>query len=588
MSGNLQSADDDRRTESPFRQRKAKAVRVFAAFFGIGLCLLVAGYYLGRPFISKWRYETDLKQATQYEKDGDLRSAMLVLEQLTRLHPGNAEVRRRLAGFYERVGQPESVTIWKEAIALDPTDRDGHLGLARAAIRFGDQPAARKALATLAAGASHDAEYHRLRAGLAFLEKDFRAQEESLAALEKIDPADARVRLNLAVLRVNDPDGPQAGASRQTLLDLAKGDQVRIRAVVELLSDVARRWPHPTREREAALKTLADTLTPSRGPRIELPSQADHIDRLISYAMTQSAPTPEDVVSLANWMSLNGHTEAALQWMDALTEAAVRTPVVQNAMTEFAIRAKDWPRLQKLLRGGAWGPVPAAAVEQAFRAHGNSGPSGRSAVTSAWSAALEAAKTSPAALRMLLRLAQHWEWPAEYRQALQTVARNLPRETWAWRQLISYSLARGDTDQLWQVYQEWRRAVPGNPVVQAEAAIMGFLLERRPVPTLEETAESVRRQPASAGAAVAHALALWRAKRPGEAVGVLDAVPAQNFAEARYALAYGVVLAEVGRTLESGTMLDRAAVEPLLPEEHVLIAKTRERNQTAPAMRSGR
>ena len=117
---------------------------------------------------------------------------------------------------------------------------------------------------------------------------------------------------------------------------------------------------------------------------------------------------------------------------------------------------------------------------------------------------------------------------------------------------------------------------------------MGFLLERRPVPTPDETAESVRRQPTSARAAVAHALALWRGKRPAEAVGVLDAVPAQNFAEPRYALAFGIVLAEVDRARESVTMLDRAAVEPLLPEERALIEKTRQRNQAAPAANSGR
>lgn len=587
MFRNSQSADDDRRTDPPFRLNRAKSVRLFAAIFGIGLCLLIAGYYLGRPILSKWRYDTDLKQAAQYEKDGDLRSAMLILEQLNRLHPADAEVRRRLAGFYERAGQAESVVIWKEAIALDQNNREGHLGLARAAIRFGDQPAARKALESLSSEQTPSAEYYRLRAGLAFLEKDFRAQEESLTALEKIDPTDPRVRLNLATLRISDPRGPQAAPARATLLELARGDQVRIRAVVELLSDVVRRWPHPAPERDAALKTLADALTPARGPRLELPSQVDHIDRLISYAMTQSAPTPEDAVNLANWMSLNGHTEAALQWMDALPEAATRTPVVQNAMTEFAIRAKDWTRLQKLLRGGAWGAVPAEAVEQAFRARGNSGPTGRSAV-SGWSAALEAAKTSPAALRMLLRLAELWEWPEEYRQVLQTIARNLPRETWAWRRLISYSLARGETDQLWQVYQEWRRAVPGDPMVQVEAAIMGLLLERRPVPTPEETAEYVRRQPTEAGPAVAHALALWRAKRPAEAIGVLDAVPAQSFAEPRYALAYGVVLAEVNRTRESATMLDRASAELLLPEERALVGKTRDRNQTATTMPSGR
>lgn len=585
MFGNLQSADDDRRTEHPFRQNRAKTVRFFALLFGMGAGLLVAAYFVGRPMLSKWRFDRDLKSATQYEADGDLRSAMLTLEQLNRLHPSNADVRRRLAAFYERVGQAESVTIWKEAVDLDPASAEGKLGLARAAIRFGDQRTARQTLEGFSGENSRTAEYHRLRVGLALLEKDVGAQEENLTALARLAPDDPRVRLSLAALHLRASQSAKASAARAVMLDLARGSQVRIRAVVELLGDVARRWPTPASERDATLKALADTLTPARGPLLELPSQVDHIDRLVAYAMTQPDPTPEDAVSLAGWMALNGHTEAALQWIDALPGTVARSPVVRTAMTEFAIRIQDWTRLQALLRDGAWGVVPTEAVEQAFRARRNFGQGVRSGSVAGWSSALEAAQGSPAALRMLLRLADLWGWPAEHRQVLQAIARNMPRETWAWRRLISDSLARGETEPLWQVYQEWRRVVPGDTVVQVETAIMGSLLGRRGVPDVTETAGYVRRQPADAGASVAHALALWRAGRPAEAAAVLDALPDQAFAEPRYALARGVVLAEVNRARESEVMLDRASADLLLPEERELVRQTRERNRATPADR---
>jgi tetratricopeptide (TPR) repeat protein len=579
MFGKSNSMDDDRRTEPPFRQKQAKTVRLIAIAVGVGLCLLVAAYFLGRPALSKWRFNRDLKQATQYEQEGDLRSAMLLLEQLNRLHPSNADIRRQLASFYERAGQMESIVVWREAIELDPVNSEGRLGLARSAIRFGDRQTARQALEQLEVTEANRIEYHRLRAGLAFLERDFPAQEEHLTALERLVPDDPKVRLNLAVLRLVKPAGPQARAARETLLELARGTEVRIRAVVELLSDVARRWPQPAPERDAALRSLAEALAPARGPLVELPSQVDHIDRLVAYAMTQPSPTAEDAVSLANWMSLNDHTEAALQWIDSLPESVSRSPVVRTAMTEFALRIRDWPRLQTLLRAGAWGPIPAEAVEQAFRAHRQASVSARSGATSGWSAAVEAAKGSPPALRMLLRLTELWEWPAERRQVLFTIARSMPRENWAWRQLISDSLGRGDGEQVWQVYQEWRRAVPGEPVVQIEAAIMGFLLGRRPVPAVSETAGYLERQPAHAGATVAHALALWRAGRHAEAAAALDALPRAEFNELRYGLARGIVLAETGRAAESEELLDRASREPLLPEERALVVAARERNR---------
>lgn len=579
MSGNLHS-DDDRRTEHPFRQNRTKTVRLIALLSVAGLGLLVAGYFIGRPLLSKWRFNRDLKQAAAYEKGGDWRSAMLLWEQLNRLHPTNPDIRRQLAAFYERAGQVESVVVWREAVELDPKNPVGKLGLARAAIRFGDRQTARQALDDFPANAEHAVEYHRLRAGLAYLERDLVAQEEQLAALAKLLPDDRKVRLNLALLHLHGAQGVRATEARQVLVELARGSELRIRSVVELLSDVARRWPQPAPEREAALRSLADELTPARGPLLELPSRVDHIERLVAFAMSQPNPTAEDAVSLANWMSLNGHTEAALQWIDSLPEEITRSAMVRTTLAEFAIRVRDWPRLQALLRDGAWGPVPAEAVEQAFRMHRQAAGKSRSGAVSGWSAAIEAARGSPPALKMLLRLTELWQWPAERRQVLVTIARSMPRETWVWRQLISDSLGRNDSDQVWQIYQDWRLALPGEPVVQIEAAIMGFLLGRRPVPDAIETAGYIQRQPGSAGAAVAHALALWRSGRMTEAALALDGVPRADFNEPRYALARGIILAEAGRAAESEELLARVAGEVLLPEEQALREAARARNRT--------
>lgn len=570
---------DDRRTESPFRPKQGRTVRLFTGV-SIGIIMLLGGaYFWGRPFLSKWRYDRDLRNSEQFEKNGDLRSAMLTLEQLNRLHPADATARRRLAAFYERVGQHESLEVWKEAVTLDPGHQEGLLGLARAAIRFGERQTAREVLGKIQPPDTGSIEYHRLRAGLALLDRDIGAQEESLTQLAVLAPDDERVRLNLAMIRLADPQGPKAAAARVALLELARKDEVRMRAVAELLGDVARRWPAPGAEREAVLRQLAVTLTPARGPLVALPSQMDHIDRLVAYAMEQPDPTAEDVISLANWMSLNGQTEAALQWIDTLPARLRANALLRSAQTEFAIRAGDWPRLRDLLLAGAWGPVPTEAVEQAFRAHASARQTRSAGIQPGWTAALDAGKASPAGLRMLLRLAEMWGWPAEHRLVLLSIARTMPRETWAWRQLISLALGRGDSGQLWQVYHEWRMAMPGEPVVQVESAIMGHLLGRRQVPGVAETAEYLRQQPLNPGAAVAHALALWREGRLPEAVAALDALPSNAYGEPRYALAAGAVLAEAGRAATSEELLQRASAERLLPEERALVAAARERNQ---------
>ncbi|RXK54659.1 hypothetical protein ESB00_01825 [Oleiharenicola lentus] len=580
MSQKQQRIIEDNRTEHPFRHERARTVKVFAGIAVIVLGLLVAAYFIGRPMLSKWRFKRDLENAALYEKEGDWRSAMLTLEQLSRLHPAKLEVRQRLAAFYERAGQREAVNVWQEALALAPDQPEIKIGLARAAIRFGDLPAARKILTGFNPPGSLRAEFHRLCAALALLDRDPVAQESHLTALRELAPDDVRVRLNLAVLRLNGSEPLQAAEARNGLLELARGDQVRIRAIVELLNDVARRWPQPSPARGAALRQLAETLAPARGPLLELPSQVDHIDRLLAYAMMQPIPTAEDAVALANWMSSNEHTQAALEWLDSLPEALRQSAIVKTAVAEFVVRAQDWPRLQTLLREGAWGVVPAEAVEQAFRAHRQSVGSTHSGVSQAWSAALQATRGSPPALRMLLRLSELWQWPVERRQTLLAIARALPHETWAWRQLLGDALSRNESDQVWQIYQDWRRALPGDPQVRVEAAIMGFLLGRRPVPDTTETAGYAGSE-GRAGGTVAHALALWRAGRVGEAAAALDGLPRAEFDEPRYGLARAVLLSAAGRAAESEEQLGRLANAFFLPEEKELMTAARTRNQSA-------
>lgn len=575
--GNLSQSSDDRRTEAPFiLQQKTNRKRYLVTTI-IVVSTLAAGIWFGRPLYSKWRFKRNVAMAQKAEAEGDMRTAMLVWEQLSSIHPHDPELRRKLAGFYERAGQLEALVIWKEAVDLEPDNQAGLLGLARTAIRFGDKATARTALDKLTGSGGALPEYHRLRAGLAVLERDIHQQEQSLMALERLLPEDDRIRLNLAALRLADPRGAGASAARATLLELARHDGVRMRAVTELLADVARRWPQPSPERDRALRALMNMLTPARGPLLEIPSRIDYIDRLVRFAMAQPSPTAEDVVSLANWMSLNGNSTTALEWMDSLPTGIRESALLKSAATEFAIRARDWPRLRLLLLAGAWGPVPSESVEQAFRLRGAASPP--AGANPGWTAALQASRTSPAGLRMLLRLAEIWDWPAEYRQVLQTIARTMPRETWAWRQLISYALVRGETEQLWQVYNEWRLAMPGDSSVQVECNIMGLLLGRRRVGNSTETAELLRQQPLNAGAGIAHALALWREGRLPEALAALEGLPATTFTEPRYALAAGVILAEGGRAAQSEELLGRASVERLLPEERALVAAAREKNR---------
>jgi thioredoxin-like negative regulator of GroEL len=537
------------------------------------LLMLIAGalvYGVAWPKLRLWQQGRSVLEADRYERNGDYRRALLTLEQTVQLYPRNADARRRLANFLERLGQRQSLEHWKELVRTEPGDAENLIGLAAAALRFGEVETGRQALAQLRETGRTSKDYHRLSAGLALMARDGPALESALVELVRLQPADLRIQLNLAITRLQSGDPLKAEAGRAALLALAGSDGIRTRAVVELLNDLSRRWPRPAAGRAEAFAELAAALTPAAGPTFEPRERGDPVERLISYAMRQPAPDPEDVGALMSWLILNGRAGAAFAWLDGLPENIRRSLLVTAPAAEAALRTSDWPHLRRLLLAGAWGPVSAGVVEAAYaareRRHG-------------WAGAVEAGQASLTALRLLLRLSDAWGWPEEQRQVLTAISQRFANEAWAWRRLISYALTRGDAEQLWQIYQRWSRALPGDATVQIEAAIVGLLLEKRGAPTAEVTAEFARQQPANPGATVAQALALWRGQRLEEALPLLAALPGSVWEEPRYALAYGLMLSAAGRARESEPLLNRAAADRLLPDEQILIEQARARNR---------
>jgi tetratricopeptide (TPR) repeat protein len=561
------------------RTRRARKIQTLGITALIALISGIIGYWLISPRISNWLQFKDLESARRYEEQRDYRRALLTLEQAVQIYPQNIEAKRRLADFYERTGQRQTLALWSEIVRLEPANLDNLTGLAGAALRFGEWDTCRKTLEQLRQTGKTGTDYYRIAAGLSMGTRDDAALEENLAALSRLNPADLRVQLNLAIVRLRPADRPGAEAARASLLQLARTDSMRIRAVVELLDDVARRWPEPAAGRVVALEHLARLLTPAVGPRLDITRDNDPIERLIDFAMGQPVVAPEDAVALINWMMLNSRPAAALVWADRLPAKTGDSIMVMKVVADAALRAQDWSRLRKLLQAGVWGDVPPGAVTRALAAHERHRLNQPANDRSNWAAAIEASRSSLSGLQVLLRLSEVWNRPEDCRQVLVAITNAFPRESWAWRQLISYALSRHDSEQLWQVYQHWSRAQAGDTSVQTETAIIGLLLQQRNAPAPRVTAEYLRLQPNSPGAVVAHALALWRAKRAAEALPLLDALPRRAFDEPRFALAYGLLLSEVGRAQDSEQMLGRASAERLLPDERLLVEQARARNQ---------
>jgi tetratricopeptide (TPR) repeat protein len=578
------NADEDLSDEQVMDRRK-RIVRIVLLIIAGLLVVVTSGIFFFWPKVSAWRQDRDLRSAQSYERSGDIRRALLTLEQVVQIYPDNLEARRQLASTYERTGQKQALIMWQEVMRLDPGDVGNQLGYAGAALRFGEKEAARPILERVRQSGSHDPEYYRLAAGLALADRNHAALEENLTELARLLPQDLRLQLNLAVIRLRNPDGPQAAEARATLIVLARNDALRIRAIAELFADIARRWPKPAVDRTAAFQNLVQGLTPAKGPRLDPPEIGDPVERLFAYAMLQPDPVAEDVAVLLQVMVLNGRAAAAFEWIGTLPVKVRRAPLILTTMADASVQTADWRQLRQLLLEGAWGAVPPAAVELAFQVRGTRDGLAPEAARTAWARVLVAARASLPGQVMLLRLCDAWGWPEERKLGLQAVTHDFPLENWAWQQLLSFALSRGEAEEVSRLYQRWIRARPADMGLQVRAGIMDLLLQQRSAPTSRATAGWMQRQPDQPDPVVAHALALWRERRGAEALPLLKALPAAVFAEPRYALVYGLVLAELGRAEESEVMLNRASADRLLPDERLLAEQARSRNQarlTAP------
>lgn len=572
----ITTAEETHEREQAREQRRRLVSRLVLSVLAVAT-LAGVGYWVILPNISKLRQKKDLQAAAAYAKQGDVRRAILSLEQMIQIYPDHREAKRQLANFYERVGQPRALTLWSDLVRVHPDEPANLLGLAGAALRMGQVTTARLALEELKTTGHDSYEYHQLAAGLATVDGDVVALEQHLAQQHRLKPDDAHVQLNLAIARLHHPDAHLAQAGRTALLELARRDRWRIRATIELFNDLVRRWPRPTAERGAAFDALARALMPVKGPRIDPSAQQDSVTRLFAFAIQQPDPTPEDVAALLGLMAMNGRAGAAFGWLDVLPAEVKDSPTVRTIAADAALRVGDLPRLRRLLLAGAWGEVAPDIIHRVLDLRverAGSPPSG-----TAWADVVESSRASLAGLRALLKMAEAWDWPAEQVQVLNAVTRAFPGEAWAWRQRISYAFAHGDAREVAQLYQRWSRAQPGEPAVKIEAAIMSLLLQQSGAPTVGETTELLRQHPHHPGASVAQALALWRARRNAEALALLDGLPPAVFAETRFALVYGLVLAEADRARDSEIHLRRALATPLLPDEIHLVERAQARNR---------
>lgn len=545
-------------------------------WLGLGVGLLVVAVGLGlwlAPRLERNLSARSVREAQEMLRDQDYRRAQLLLEQAVQSNPGDFQTRRELAKFYEDAGSPRGLIIWRQLIEAEPSNDADRVAYASFALLMNDLAAARSALAGVGAAGRTTVEYHRAVAGLALRDGDQKKLEGELAELAVLEPDNQRAQFNHAAIELAMGAGAPARGDEaiRVLAKLARGDQLRIRATLELIRA-------DSRARAPNYAALAEQILPARhGAESFLAWAAPPrglID-LIAYMENQPKPQPEDAALLADWMRRQGLVSEAAFWLSQLDPRVQRTVSVLAVRAACSVQLRDWRGLENTLRAGAWGRASDEALDLAFAANLQRESRHEEHGKDTWNDALDSAGGSLESLHVLLRLAGEVGWTEATSLTLERLVKVNPHEIQAWNALVAIDIAQGATQRLVQRYDAWHRAEPANPETKGGLAWLEVLLAKRNPPV------SLDPDPAEKGDAAwaaAQALRLHQRGRDGEALASLEGLNRAQQGDRRVLLIRGLILSGMGRRSESDKSLTAAAASPLLPEESALLKMARAHN----------
>lgn len=561
------------------KPRRIRRLRLLA--LGAGIVALLLLLDAARPFVAQ-RYrdakqQRALKQAKSFLEKKDLNNALLALQVAARANPENPVASRVAAEALESSGSNYAVQLRQQILALNPDSLSDQLALAATALRFQDVPTATTALASIAAANRDRPEYLKLFAALAFAQKRGDLADAAIGRLLELEPDNAQMRFNRAVIRLRHASREVASDAHDELARVAQhGPAYQLDALRELARDAATRSDAATALAWAGQlvtlpeATLEDALLHLNLLRLTNDADAAAAETRLAGRAAQSAA---DAAVFATWLLVQNRTRDASDWIGRLPADTRAAPAVRAIEAECAAARADWPELATLLKAGAWGPVLSDAIDLALSARTLDERKRIELRHSVWRESVELARANPATLRALLRLALTWGWTDDAETVLLAIARGSPHESWAFNALISSAYRRKDTAALKTAYSLLREAHPSNRRATGDWAMVTLLTEPSPA---ETRAKSVARElyetePANPFFATTHAFALYQQKRTLDALAVMERLSSAELHVPGRALYYGLLLATLGETQRADSYLELAAKASLLPEERKLL-----------------
>ncbi len=512
------------------------------------------------------------RQARAFVAKGDYRSAALAARRVLQLDQNNVAACRVMAEAAEIANRPETIS-WRQRIAaLEPNVPENQLALAAAALRFGEVDLAHKVLDSVGPAARASVKYWELSGGVAITEMQPAVAEEHFAAALQLEPANPRLILNLASIRLASPNVQTTEQARAQLKLLSENPAMRLESLRALASDAlahkaraeAQRWATQLKSEKSA--TFSDALL-----YLEAAQASDKAEAALLEVEAKAENSPAAAVALITWMNRHEMAKSALEWALALPQEVLTAPPVSLAVAESHSFLQDWGGLQEWVAGKNWSDYECFRFAVLSHALRRLTPSDRSSTESqtAWRAALAATKSRPDRLTPIAQLAEGWGYTAEAEDAWWLIANGSENAKGALTALHRLYKSKQDSHGLLRVAKRALELNPRDLVAANNCASLGLLL------TGDSSARRLAAKlhveyPANTVFSATYAFALHLEGKTGAALRVMETLKEAQLRHPEIAAYYVVMLVENGNMERAQSYLSSANQAALLPEEQKL------------------
>jgi predicted Zn-dependent protease len=546
-------------------------IAAVAAGFLVGFLLLT---YVPQAYAT-WRDNRLLRQANEALEQENYTEATAAAQQVLAARPGSVAAFHVLADATERQHKPETVT-WRAQIArAQPNNLDAQLNLASAALRFHQLEVARRALEAVPQRDRGKAAYHVVAGWLARAEGNERAVEHHFAAALEQEPENNLYQFNLAMLRIRSHIAEQSGPAREVLERLKMVPEFRAGSLRALLSDAIARGQLERADALAQELQMSQQVT-FGDYLLALDLYKRHDQEKFAAVLDRVKPVAArdrgDLAALIDWMVKNGLAADALKWTERLPAEMTTVPPAAIAMAEAFVEVKNWSRLRRWTRAGAWGQSEFLRFAyQAFAARQMKQGASDTEADTLWRSAERAASATPEHEAQLARLATRWNMPAEAELLWQRVAKHPQLRREALDALQHIYRTRNDLRNLLQIARQLHESSPREPALAANYARLALLIEPSTAEAHRKAQEAYEAAPADVNTVVTYAFALYSIGRTNDGIALLEKLSHQVLLDPHWSAFAAVLLLDEHKVDEAKEYILSARKGPLFPEEQQLL-----------------